>query len=89
MLLSFCNVCLYLFIYPMLSNVCKYMCWFDSAVVFRNVLCVSENFNLFFVLYIAIVLPVIGMCKYVNEQTLVIVEDLGVREYNDQVVFHF
>lgn len=53
-------VCIYLFVYPMPFNVCKYVL-FGSAVVFKSVLCISENFNLFFVLYIAIVLPALFM----------------------------
>lgn len=82
-------VCIYLFVYPMSFNVCKYVCWFGSILVFKNGLYISENFNLFFVLSIAIVVPAIYMSKYVNEQTLVIAEGLCICEYNDQVVFHF
>lgn len=65
--------CIYLFVYPMPFSVCKYVCQFGSAVDFKNVLCISENCKLFFVLYIAIVLPALFMHKYVNEQTLVVV----------------
>lgn len=81
---SFCNACLHLLLYPVPFNACKYMC---RTLVFLKVLCVSGDFNFFFMCYIAIVLPVLSM--HVNEQTLMIVEGLSICKYNNQVVFNF